>query len=217
MHSLIDLNVLVTGAGAGIVTPKIYYHDEPDVVWSAGSRFRRFPPVIVMKKTRTRDDGRFDKQIKLEFTTLCMALLSRKMLAQVGLLDPNYWVYMEDYDLCLRAREAGYRITLSPEANVWHKVSRSTRAGSRNPAFWRIYGRSEALFMRKHANHRWMTSSLHILYVILRFIAEGKGYGLQPFIDGYREGSRELLVPPPHPTDPYYIQPEILRPLAFRV
>ena len=35
---------------AGILMPRIFYYDDPDLVWSAGSRFRRFPPAIVMRK-----------------------------------------------------------------------------------------------------------------------------------------------------------------------
>ena len=109
---------------AGLLVPKIYYHEAPEVVWSAGSRYRRFPPSIVMRKTRAPDDGRFDAAGELEFSTLCTVLLRGQALREVGLMNPNFLFYYEDYDLCQRLRDGGYAIRFVPQAKTWHKVER---------------------------------------------------------------------------------------------
>lgn len=187
---------------AGVLAPKIYYYDHRDTIWSAGSKYRRFPPVVVLRRTTGPDDGRYDTEPELEFVTTCALLFPRKYLEETGLLDANYFIFYDDYDLSLRAREAGYTIRLVPESHLWHKVSKSTQAGTRNPFFWTQYGRSEAIFCRRHrAKNPWLTSWAHQLYVMLRMVAEGKHYGLIPFLKGLQEGRRAELKPVPRWND----------------
>lgn len=194
---------------AGIVVPKIFYHDHPGVIWSAGSRYRKVPPSIVMRKTVREDDGRYDQDRQLDFATTCALLLSRTFLMKVGLLDADYFIMYDDYDLSLRCRAAGYEILLVPSSHLWHKVSKSTGVGTRSPAFWIHYGRSTALFFRKHRKHRWMTSPVHLLYILVRMVAEGKVFGVKPFLKGYGEGTRAEMRKPPLPlkneTDPFEV------------
>lgn len=194
---------------AGMLVPKIFYFDHPKAVWSAGSRYRRFPPSIVMQKTSDDDDGRYDAEPRLEFATTCALLLSRDFLMKVGLLDADFFIMYDDYDWSLRTTEGGFEINLVPDAHLWHKVSKSTGVGTRSPFFWTHYGRSTALFFRKHRNRRWMTSPVSLLYILARMVAEGKYFGLKPFLKGYREGSRIDMARPPLPgesrTDAYTV------------
>ena len=197
---------------AGLLVPKIFYYDHPETIWSAGARYRRFPPSVVLQRTRGSDDGCYDAGVELEFTSFCATLFRRDFLEQVGLLDADYRVFQEDYDLCIRARAAGWCVRLAPEAHIWHKVSKSTHAGSRNPDSWRAYGRSEALFARKHGRAwPWLTGPAHRLYVLTRIVAEGKSFGLRPFLEGYREGRHLPLTRPPRPADPPAERPEVVR------
>ena len=183
---------------AGVLAPKIYYYDERDAVWSAGSKYRRFPPVVVLRKTEGPDDGRYDREPDLDFVTTCALMFPRKFLEATGLLDANYFIFYDDYDLSIRAREAGFKIRLVANAHLWHKVSKSTKAGTRHPFFWTQYGRSEAIFCRRHRErNRWLTSPLHVLYVLLRMAAEGKYFGVAPFWKGLKEGRLAELKPVP--------------------
>ncbi len=181
---------------AGMLVPKIYYYDHPDTVWSAGSVFRRFPPVVTMRKTHGPDNGRFDEPRDLDYATFCVIMFSRAMVEKAGLLDADYHFLYEDYDLCLRAREAGFRIRYVPEAHVRHKISKTTGAGTPNPKFWHTYGRSESIFRRKFRRYRWLTGWTHALYVVLRFVCEGNWYGVKPYVAGWRQGARDPIHPP---------------------
>ncbi len=196
---------------SGMLVPKIYYYDHPDSIWSAGSRFRRFPPVITMRKTRGPDNGCYDAPCEVDHATFCIIMFSRAMLESAGLLDPDYHFLYEDYDLCIRAREAGFRIRYVPQARVWHKISKTTGAGTPNPKFWHTYGRSEAIFRRKFRRYRWLTGWTHALYIVLRFVYEGNWYGIKPYVQGWRQGARDPLSPPPHPQDPDRRQGRLLR------
>ncbi len=197
-EGLARLSAAATAAPeAGMVVPKIYYYDHPDIIWSAGSYLRRFPSVMVMYKTREKDDGRHDARRKLDAATFCVILLTRPMLEASGLLDPDYHFMYEDYDLCLRSREAGFDIVFEPGAHVRHKISKTTGAGTRKQAFWHTYGRSESVFRRKFRRYRRLNGWVHTLYIVLRFVAEGHFYGVVPYIKGWREGAREPLHNPP--------------------
>jgi len=52
--------------------------------------------------------------------------LARTALADVGLLDERLFAYVEDVDLSLRVRGAGYAVVFVPDAVVRHKGSAST-------------------------------------------------------------------------------------------
>lgn len=183
---------------AGIVAPKVNYYDHPDTIWSAGSRIRRFPPAIVMHKTRFADDGRFDGLTRIDAACYCVVLLTARALKQVGLLDDNYRFYYEDYDHSFRIREAGFSLRLAPRAKVYHKISKTGGAGTPNPRFWRSYGFGEAVFTRRFGKrYPWTTGPMHRAYVLARMLAEGHPYGVRPFREGYREGISAELTPSP--------------------
>jgi GT2 family glycosyltransferase len=184
---------------AGILVPKIYYYDDPKVIWSAGSRFRRFPPALVMRKTREEDRGQLDGERELAYATTCALLVTRPFLEKTGLLDRDYFIMYDDYDWSIRARENGFSIRFVPEAHMWHKVSKSTGVGTRNPFFWMHYGKSSAIFFRKHARYRWLTGPVHHLYLLARMLVEGTAFGVRPFLKGWWEGKKTELHPPPHP------------------
>lgn len=180
---------------AGILVPRIFYHDAKDVVWSAGSRYRWFPPSIVMRKSSIPDDPRYRREESLEFTTLCTVLVRATALKAAGLMNPNFLYYCEDYELALRIRKAGHSIMMIPAGRTWHKVARVTRDGPSSPTFWETYGRSEAVFRRLHPTERWMTGAVHRLYLMARSLYEGKSVALRHFRKGYGEGMEQPFKP----------------------
>lgn len=76
----------------------------------------------------------------------CM-VLRRGMLEEVGGLDPRFFMYFEDADLCRRAWAAGWRILYLPQVTVTHQAGGSSRNGPK--AVWRLH-KSAFLYHRKH-------------------------------------------------------------------
>jgi GT2 family glycosyltransferase len=65
-------------------------------------------------------------------------------VAQVGLLDEGYWLYMEDLDWCHRFWDAGWRVFYEPRARALHVKGGSSsdrRAHRQEIAFHRGMGR----------------------------------------------------------------------------
>jgi GT2 family glycosyltransferase len=77
----------------------------------------------------------------------CM-LLRGAALAQIGLLDERFFMYGEDLDLCLRAKQAGWRVVYQPAVQLIHHKGRATRKSSRRMI--REFYRSMELFHQKH-------------------------------------------------------------------
>ncbi len=47
--------------------------------------------------------------------------IKREVIEKIGLFNPEFFMYHDDLELCLKARLCGYRIVLSPASRVWHK------------------------------------------------------------------------------------------------
>ena len=119
--------------GAGIVAPKILYHDAPDRIWYAGGEISCWTGTMRHRGIRERDDGRFDRAGETAYASGCCFLVKREVVERIGMLDETYYMYTEDADFCMRARRAGFRVVYEPRARVMHKVSVS--AGGHLSAF----------------------------------------------------------------------------------
>ncbi len=63
------------------------------------------------------------------------ALYRRAMLDELGLFDEDYFGFYEDVDLAWRARRAGWKCLLVPDARVYHVHGASFRQGSAQKLF----------------------------------------------------------------------------------
>ena len=114
---------LESDAHIGMVAPKIYYHDRPDVLWFAGGRLSLWTGSMSHIGIRERDTGQYDHRQEIQYATGCCILVTRTVVEHVGLLDESYHMYTEDADWSMRVRNAGYSIVYEPAARVWHKIS----------------------------------------------------------------------------------------------
>ncbi len=83
------------------------------------------------------------------------ALMARReALEQVGLLDEGFFMYCEEIDWCLRAKQAGWQIYCVPQARIVHLEGQSTRQ-FRDEMFVALW-RSRFRLFEKHysAAHR---------------------------------------------------------------
>jgi hypothetical protein len=77
----------------------------------------------------------------------CM-LTRRSALAEVGLMDEDYFMYSEETDWCLRMWRAGWEVWYLPAARIVHYGGQSTR--QMRQAMVRALYRSKVRFFRKH-------------------------------------------------------------------
>jgi GT2 family glycosyltransferase len=72
----------------------------------------------------------------------------REAMRQVGPLDEDYYMYIEDLDWCYRFRKAGWKIVYHPEATTLHLKGQSAKQNS--SAMISELFRSTKTFYRKH-------------------------------------------------------------------
>ena len=80
-------------------------------------------------------------------------LVRRAALEDVGGLDEDYWLYMEDLDWCYRFWQRGWQVLYWPGAEVVH-VKGGSSPGSRSWPANRAFHRGMWLFYSKHYRHR---------------------------------------------------------------
>jgi len=145
------LRILMDAAEAdptvGIAGPTIYYHERPDVIWSAGGAIDWQRGSTWMVGLDERDEGQFGTEPRtVDFITGCAILVRRTVMEQVGLLDERFFAYYEETEWCVRAARAGYKILHVPLARMWHKISPSARADS--PLVHYYMTRNRLLFLK---------------------------------------------------------------------
>ena len=77
----------------------------------------------------------------------CM-LISRSAIDDVGLLDESFFMYCEEVDWCIRARERGWEIYHHPGAVAVHYAGKSTE--QRSAAMFKQLHQSRSLLYQKH-------------------------------------------------------------------
>jgi GT2 family glycosyltransferase len=74
--------------------------------------------------------------------------ISRQCAARLGRWDETMWLYSEETDYCLRARDAGFIVRYVPEARVTHLGGES----GENPLLWTALTVNRVrLFERRHS------------------------------------------------------------------
>lgn len=135
----------------GAVCPLIYFAEPPNLIWYAGATFDPHRAHSGrMLGYREVDSGQFESVRETAWATGAAVLVPRRVLEQVGLLDTELFFLYEDVDWSLRARHAGYRIYVVPQAKVWHRVSAS--AGGEHSSKIAYYDtRNHTVICKRHA------------------------------------------------------------------
>jgi len=178
----------------GIVMPKVLYYGKDDEVWSSGGKYRAFPPVILMtdKNAEAADTMRM-----IEYAPSCGLLIHRRAFERAGLFDPGFLFLFDDWDFSERVRTHGLKIWYTPNAYMWHKVSRSTK-GPTSPLFWRTTASSTVRYYRRHGRPVWLSVPIHVGYIIARDIIWKRNWAYWPnFWEGLKEGLQKPLGPYP--------------------
>ncbi len=140
----------------GAVCPKIYFADEPEMIWYAGADFSLWTGTAKHRGWKEVDRGQFDQHEEITQATGCAMLVRCSAVRAVGLLDEQFWAYAEDLDWSVRFLKRGYLLAFAPKARLWHccgaTAVKSMGAGSQ--AIRQFFStRNMVLVARKHL--RW--------------------------------------------------------------
>ncbi len=95
------------------------------------------------------DQGQWDEQREVEYVTGAAMAIQLEVLERISYLDDDFFpAYFEDADLCLRARQAGYKVVYVPTAVLLHHESASTETETVEQHYY--YHRNRLLLLLKH-------------------------------------------------------------------
>ncbi|MDO8669613.1 MAG: glycosyltransferase family 2 protein, partial [Candidatus Buchananbacteria bacterium] len=146
-----------------------------------GGKIKWLKPELIHLETRNQ---------KLEtnfYIPGAAMLIKRKVIEKIGLLDERYFLYFEDADYCERAKRAGYKLAIAPEALIHHKPSSSTSTLGA-PLLLRYHYRNAHLFNWKNGPF-WVKIVLPFwsIFIIIKQLAK-------IFLGNNREISKAILA-----------------------
>lgn len=87
---------------------------------------RLIPPL---RKYRFANYDRKAFQIEKEVKIIngCCLFIRRKTIDEIGMLDERFFIYLEEGDICVRARSTGWKVIYTPVKTVIHFSQESTK------------------------------------------------------------------------------------------
>jgi GT2 family glycosyltransferase len=143
--------VLEKNPQAGLVSPKIRYFDQPDILQYAGyTSMNYFTARNKCIGQYEEDKGQYDSFTGPTAYAHGAAMMTRReVIEKSGPMPEDYFLYYEEMDWCERIRRAGYEIWIEPRALIYHKESVSV--GRNSPLKEYYMNRNRILFIRRNA------------------------------------------------------------------
>lgn len=160
------LKPMTEDVNIGIAGPKIYfahgfeYHKERynkkevgRVIWYGGGLIDWDNVILSHRGVDEVDAGQFDEHGETGFVSGCAMMVKSDVFKKAGVFDGNYFLYLEDADLCMRAKKAGFKVFYEPASFLWHKNAASSgKPGSDLHVYYQT--RNRLYFGMKYAGLR---------------------------------------------------------------
>jgi hypothetical protein len=164
------VTLAVSNASIAAVVPKIFYYDEPQILWYAGGYVNRLSCMGENNGRNQPDGPAFNTVKSVSFMNGCAMLIKTGVLEEIGFLDDLFFANCEDTDMSIRIKHAGYSIMYQPQALVWHKVSYTFRAGNQS-AFGFYLATRNLIILQMRYNWGKFIFVPAIIYFLVRWVA----------------------------------------------
>jgi N-acetylglucosaminyl-diphospho-decaprenol L-rhamnosyltransferase len=174
LHSALEQHPRAACAGAKLLRPDgaaqaCAWRFPTPLTALAGALFLHRLYTVQSRGTRTR---------AVDWCQSAALLVRREAAAQVGYLDPAFFVYSDEVDFAKRLRDAGWRSLYVPSAEAIHHEQLSTDAVPER----RIVemARNRDLYVRKHHSPaaaravRWLTAWSYALRALAALVLPGR-------------------------------------------
>jgi GT2 family glycosyltransferase len=176
-----------------MVVPKIMYFEEIHRIWCAGGYFDRWKGYLGVHYGQDEADrGQFDEVRRVEYSPTCCMLIRKEVFERIGFMDEQYFIYFDDADFCLRAKNNDLKLLYLPDAKLWHKVSSLTGGGQSEFAV-RHLTCNHVYYIRKNfavwkSAYYLPAYQLRLLYKVVFRIVDWRGFVIRQsaFFEGLR-------------------------------
>ncbi|MEL7039749.1 MAG: glycosyltransferase [Cyanobacteria bacterium J06592_8] len=125
--------------------------DEPDgKAGFRGGKFNAKTGEIIAEDYITDESPTHSPYIPMQWVSGCSLLINLNKFLNCPKFDPDYFLYYEDFDFCMRYGKQGHQIVLSSEIRVFHQASAITSQNQPLKIQQSIY--SYLLSLEKHTH-----------------------------------------------------------------
>ena len=174
-----------------IQSPIIFYHDDPDRIWFAGTKL--IPGTLLTRDPYSNREynPELPHTYRVDFVNGCGMLVNKQVFKKVGLFDSSLIMYGEEVDFCWRASLAGFEMATSTKAHMWHKISLSAKRDLPRTRFLKI--RNQIIFYRKYSSGvqlfaLFIFSALRCIYISIKDILTSQTKLIYPLFRGWYSG-----------------------------
>lgn len=135
----------------GMISPKLLYYDQPDMLQYAG-----YTPMNYYTARNScigqfeKDSGQYDHLVgETGFAHGAAMMITREALIKAGPMAENFFLYYEELDWADRIRKQGFEIWVNMKAVIYHKESISVGKTSSLKEYF--MNRNRLLFIRRNA------------------------------------------------------------------
>jgi len=158
---------------AGFVTGKIYFYDRPDTFQSVGKKYDPINWNGDHIGWGEKDVGQYETSEERVFLDDVMTLVDRRLYAEVGGYDPQFFLQAEEFDWQVRAKQKGWKFYYTPKAKLWHRVSMSM-GGAGSPIGRYFDVRSAMVVMARYRNlSRFLRYYVYTLFQVTDSLLRG--------------------------------------------
>ena len=94
-------------------------------------------------------------------------MIKKAVIDELGMLDPTYFLFYEEYDYCERIHAHGYRILYVGASSIYHKQSMSVGKISALKAYY--MARNRVYFIRKNFDLGYKIMALLFYFLFYGF------------------------------------------------
>jgi hypothetical protein len=155
--------------------PKILSLYEKNILQSTGNMIQLFG-FGYAKNKGILDQHKSEEITEIGYASGTCLFTSKKMLDEIGLLDPFIFLYHDDLELGLRAAQLGFKSYYVPKSVIYHAESYSLKWGSKK-FFWLERNRKYCLLthLSKSTYHK-MRFSLFFVDIMVWIFYISKGF-----------------------------------------
>ncbi|MCD6354852.1 MAG: glycosyltransferase family 2 protein [Prolixibacteraceae bacterium] len=171
--------LLQSNPAIGMVSPKIKFHWNPELIQYAG--YTKMNPYTVRNNSigyHQKDEGQFNKIKETNSVHGAAMMVPRAVVEKAGLMPEIYFLYYEEHDWAEMIKREGYKIYYQPNSFILHKESVST--GKESPLKTYYINRNRMIFARRNfKGMQRLTSMLFLLFISfpknsLKYLVSGK-------------------------------------------
>ena len=161
-----DLLVSIKKENCSMMTPKIMYHSDKDIIWYAGGGFKKsngYLPYHTGYNENIKNNNY--QSLYVDYASTCCLLIKKDVFETIGYMDEKYFVYFDDTDFLFRVKKEGvHKIYYDSQISLYHKVGSLTKSLTKE--FERSY-RTHFFLKQNIRNHIYFLRKIGSVYSYL--------------------------------------------------